>query len=258
MIGRIFADRSRLAATRRADRLAAVIIALFQAVVAAAGWLVDPIWLAVAIAAQLLLGGLAAVYVIGPMKHELGLARYAMPSAAGIAATLFGRLLPPGLSLLLVPLVAVLLWAVTYLELRIERGTGGRTIHDLLMMAIVFSATAGLVTLFGPRAWPTPMIVVGVLGLPVAMRSAESRGVLGVEAVGQALLHVLALVQVGVGAALLNVPPTVLAGLVGLTFYAWAGAVDAIRGEATGRSVAIEFGSLLLIGLVVGLLMFRP
>ncbi len=258
MIGRIFADRSRLAATRRADRLAAVVIALFQAVVAAAGWLVDPIWLAVAIAAQLLLGGLAAVYVIGPMKHELGLARYAMPSAAGIAATLFGRLLPPGLSLLLVPLVAVLLWAVTYLELRIERGTGGRTIHDLLMMAIVFSATAGLVTLFGPRAWPTPMIVVGVLGLPIAMRSAESRGVLGVEAVGQALLHALAIIQVGVGAALLNVPPTVLAGLVGLTFYGWAGAVDAIRGEATGRSVAIEFGSLLLIGLVVGLLMFRP
>ena len=74
MIGRIFADRSRLAATRRADRLAAVVIALLQAVVAAAGWLVDPIWLAVAIAAQLLLGGLAAVYVIGPMKHELGLA----------------------------------------------------------------------------------------------------------------------------------------------------------------------------------------
>ena len=65
------------------------------------------------------------------------------------------------------------------------------------------------------------------------------------------------MIQVGVGAALLNVPPTVLAGLVGLTFYAWAGAVDALRGEATGRSVAIEFGSLLLIGLVVGLLMFR-
>jgi len=258
VIGRIFADRSRLAATRRADRLGAVVIAVVQAAVAAAGWLVDPVWLAVAVAAQLLLGGLAAVYVIGPMKHELGLARYAMPSAAGIAATLFGRLLPPGLSLLLVPLVAVLLWAVTYLELRIERGTGGRTIHDLLMMAIVFSATAGLVTLFGPRAWPTPMIVVGVIGLPVAMRSAEARGVLGVEAVGQALLHVLAMVQVGVGAALLNVPPTVLAGLVGLTFYAWAGAVDAIRGEATGRSVAIEYGSLLLIGLVVGLLMFRP
>lgn len=258
MIGRIFADRGRLAATRRADRLAAVLIALVQAVVAATGWFVDPVWLAVTIAGQLLLGGLAAVYVIGPMRHELGLARYAMPAAAGIAATLFGRLLPGGLSLLLVPLVAVLLWAVTYLELRIERGTGGRTIHDLLMMAIVFSASAGLVTLFGPRAWPTPMIVVAVLALPVAMRSAESRGVLGVEAVGQALLHVLAVVQVGIGGVLLNLVPTVLAGLIALAFYAWAGAVDALRGDGPGRAVAVEYGSLVLIGLVVGLLMFRP
>jgi hypothetical protein len=45
---------------------------------------------------------------------------------------------------------------------------------------------------------------------------------------------------------------------VALTFYAWAGAVDALRGGATGRSVAVEYGSLLLVGLVVGLLMFRP
>ena len=98
LIGRIFADRGRLAAARRADRLAAVLIALVQAVVAATGWFVDPVWLAVTIAGQLLLGGLAAVYVIGPMRHELGLARYAMPAAAGIAATLFGRLLPGGLA----------------------------------------------------------------------------------------------------------------------------------------------------------------
>lgn len=258
MIGRIFADRSRLAATRRADRVGAVVVAVLQAIVAAVGWLVDPIWLSVAIAAQLLLGGFAAIYVIGPVRHDLGLARYAMPSAAGIAATVFGRLLGPGLSLLLVPLVAVLLWAVTYLELRIERGTGGRTIHDLLMMAIIFSATAGLVSLFGPRAWPTPMIVVAVLALPVAMRSAEARGVLGVEAVGHAVLHLLAVVQVGLGGVLLNLAPTVLAGLVALTFYAWAGAADALRAGAPGRAVAVEYGSLLLIGLVVGLLMFRP
>jgi hypothetical protein len=258
MIGRIFADPRRLAATRRADRLAAVVVAILQAVVAAAGWLTDPVWLAVTIAIQLILGGVAAVYVIGPVRHELGLARYAMPSAAGIAATLFGRLLTPGLSLLLVPLVAVILWAVIYLELRIERGTGGRTIHDLLLMAVVFSASAGLVTLFGPRAWPTPMIVVAVLVLPVAMRSAEARGVLGVEAVGQAVLHDLAVVQVGLGAVLLNLVPTVLAGLLALAFYAWAGAVDALRGGSSGRSVAIEYGALLLVGLVVGLLMFRP
>jgi len=258
MINRLIADRHRLAATRRADRIGAVVVALLQAVVAAAGWFADPVWLAVAIAAQLGLGGIAAVYVIGPVQPELGLARYAMPSAAGIAATLFGRLLPGGLSLLLVPFVAVLLWAVTYLELRIERGTGGRTIHDLLLMAIVFCGSAGLLGLFGSTVWPTPIIAVAILALPVAMRSAEARGVLGVEAVGQAVLHVLVVAQIGLAGVLLNVPPMVLAGLIALAFYAWAGAADALRGGVSGRSVAVEFGSLLVFGLIVAMLMFRP
>jgi hypothetical protein len=258
VIGRLFADRRRLAATRRADRLAAVVIALIQAGVAAAGWFAEPVWLAVAIAAQLGLGGLAAVYVIGPARHELGLARYAMPSVAGIAATLFGRLLPGGLSLLLVPIVAVLLWAITYLELRIERGTGGRTIHDLLLMAVVFSGGSGIVVLFGPQAWPTPIVLVAVLALPVAMRSAEARGTLGVEAVGQALLHVLVVSQIGLAGVLLNLAPTLIAGLLALAFYAWAGAVDALSGDRSGRSVAVEYGSLVLLGIVVGLLMHQP
>jgi hypothetical protein len=258
VINRIFADRRRLAATRRADRLGAVVIAVIQAGVAAAGWFAQPVWLAVAIAAQLALGGLASVYVIGPARADLGLARYAMPSVAGIAATLFGRLIPGGLSLLLVPIVAVLLWAITYLELRIERGTGGRTIHDLLLMSIVFSGTAGVAALFGTQSWPTPMILVAVLVLPLAMRSAEARGTMGVEAVGQALLHVLVVTQVGLAAVLLNLVPTVMAGLVALAFYTWAGAVEALRDGRSGRSVAIEFGSLVLLGLIVGLLMYRP
>jgi hypothetical protein len=42
-----------------------------------------------------------------------------------------------------------------------------------------------------------------------------------------------------------------------LAFYAWGGAVDALRGEASGRAVAVEFGSLMLLGLVVGLLVHR-
>jgi hypothetical protein len=234
------------------------VIAVIQAGVAAAGWFAQPVWLAVAIAAQLALGGLASVYVIGPARADLGLARYAMPSVAGIAATLFGRLIPGGLSLLLVPIVAVLLWAITYLELRIERGTGGRTIHDLLLMSIVFSGTAGIAALFGTQSWPTPMILVAVLVLPLAMRSAEARGTMGVEAVGQALLHVLVVTQVGLAAVLLNLVPTVMAGLVALAFYTWAGAVEALRDGRSGRSVAIEFGSLVLLGLIVGLLMYRP
>jgi hypothetical protein len=90
------------------------------------------------------------------------------------------------------------------------------------------------------------------------MRSAEARGVLGVEAVGQAVLHVLVVAQVGLAGVLLNMAPMLLAGLIALAFYAWAGAADALRNGASGRSVAIEFGSLLVFGLIVGLLMYRP
>jgi hypothetical protein len=258
LISRIFTDRRRLAVLRRIDRPAAAFLAIAQALVAAAGWFASPIWLAVAIAGQLALGGLAAVYVIGPARSDLGLARYAMPSVAGITATLFGRLIPGGLSLLLVPILAVLLWSITYLELRIERGTGGRTIHDVLLTFIVFGAAWGMLGLFGPQAWPTPLLLVAVIGIPVALRSAEARGTMGVEAVGESLLHLLVLFQVGIAAVLLSIPLQVMAALVALAFYAWSGAVEALRGGASGRSVAVEFGSLMLLGLLVGMLLHRP
>jgi hypothetical protein len=257
MISRLFGDRRRLALLRRIDRPAALGLAIVQALVAAGGWFADPVWLAVAVAGQLALGGLVAVYIIGPAHSDLGFARYAMPSVAGIAATLFGRLIPGGLSLLLVPIVAVLLWSVTYLELRMERATGGTTIGSLLLTAMVFSSAVGLLTLFGAQTWPTPLVVVGVLSLPVALRSAEARGTSGVEAVGQALLHVLAVMQVGAAATLLAIPLSVMAALMALAFYTWAGAVDALRAGDSGRSVSIEFGSLLLMGLVIGLLLHR-
>lgn len=243
---------------RRVDRPAAALFGIAQALVAAAGWFAEPLWLAVAIATQLGLGGLAAARVIGPARSDLGFARYAMPSVAGIAATLGGRLVPGGLSLLLVPILAVLLWSVTYLELRIERGTGGRTIGELLLTLIIFSSAAGLLVLFGPRAWPTPLIAVGLLALPVALRAAEARGTTGVGAVGQALLHVLVVGQVGAATVLLNLPITVMAAIMALAFYTWGGAVDALRGTASGRSVAIEFAPLMLLGLVVALLLHRP
>lgn len=258
MISRLFGDRQRLAILRRIDRPAAVALAIAQSVVAAAGWFAEPLWLAVAIAVQLLLGGIVAIRVIGPARSDLGLARYAIPATAGIAATLFGRLIPGGLSLLLVPILAVLLWAVTYLELRLERGTGGRTIGDLMLVGILFAGAAGILVLFGARSWPTPLILVAVLTLPLALRASEARETMGVEGVGQAFLHVLVVVQVGVGAVLLSVPFSIMAALMALAFYAWSGAVDMLRGGASGRSVAIEFGALLLFGLVVGLILHRP
>ena len=258
MISRIFTDRRRLAVLRRIDRPLAVLLAVAQAVVATAGWLVEPLWLAVAIAGQLMLGGIIAVRVIGPARSDLGLARYAIPATAGIAATLFGRLVPFGLSVLLVPIVAVLLWSVTYLELRIERGTGGRTIGELLLVGILFCGTAGILVLFGAQAWPTPLILVAGLSLPLALRAAEARGDMGVHGLGQSLLHVLVVTQVGAGVVLLNLAPTVMAALMALAFYAWGGAVEALRRNASGRSVAVEFGALLVLGLLVGLFLHRP
>ena len=258
MIGRIFADRRRLAVLRRIDRPAAFVIAILQAFVAAVGWFAEPVVLAITIAAQLALGGLAAAYVIGPARSEAGLARYAMPSVAGIAATVFGRLIPGGLSLLLVPVFAVLLWSVTYLELRLARGTGGRTIQTLMLTAIVFAGAWGLLGFFGGRTWPTPLVLLAVLAFPLAIRAAEARGALGSEALGHALLHVLAVMQVGLAVVLLNVQLQLTAAIVALAFYAWSGAVDALRGEASGRAVAAEFGSLALVGLVAGLLLHRP
>jgi len=258
VITRIFGDRRRLAVLRRIDRPAAAILAILQALVAAAGWFAEPVWLAVAIAAQLALGGIGAVRVIGPARGDLGLARYAVPATAGIAATMFGRLIPGGLSLLLVPIVAVVLWSITYLELRAERGTGGRTLGDLGLTAIVFTGSSGILDHFGALTWPTPLILAGLLALPPAFRAAEARGTMGAEGFGQGLLQVLAVVQVGVGAVLLNLSILVTAALMALAFYTWGGAVEALRGGASGRSVAVEFGALVLLGLFVGLLLYRP
>jgi hypothetical protein len=258
MITRLFAGRQGSDARRRIDRPAALLLAVVQAGVAAVGWFAEPLWLAVAVAAQLAIGGIGAVRVLGPARAELGRARDAMPRMEDLAATLFGRLLPGGLSLLLVPILAVLLWSVTYLELRIERGTGGRTIGDLLLTAILFSGSAGLLALFGAQSWPTPLILVAALSLPLAMRGSEARGTLGAEGFGQAMLHVLAVAQVGVASVLLTLPDSVIAALMALVFYAWTGAVDALRSGATGRGVAVEFGSLMLLGLVVGMVLHRP
>ena len=257
MISRLVGERRRLSVLRQIDRPAVVGLAIAQALLAAAGWFASPVWLAAAIAGQLAIGGIGAVRILGPARGDLGLARYAMPATAGICATLFGRLIPGGLSLLLVPIVAVLLWSVTYLELRVERGSGGRTIGVLLRTTMAFAAAAGLLTLFGILAWPTPLILVAGLTLPLALRDAEARGSMGAEGFGQSLLHLLVVTQVGAAASLLVVSPVVVSALLALAFYTWGGAVDALRGDTSGRSVAAEFGALTALGLILGLILSR-
>jgi hypothetical protein len=257
VISRLVGGRERLAILRQVDRPAAVALAVVQAVIAAVGWFASPVWLAVAVAAQLAIGGVGAVRILGPARSDLGLGRYAMPAVAGISATLFGRLIPGGLSLLLVPIVGVLLWAVTYLEMRFERGTGGRTVGDLLLTTMILAAAAGLLVFFGPQTWPTPLILVAVLGFPPSLRSAEARGTVGVAGVGQAVLHLLVVVEIGAGAILLELPALVIAAVMALAFYTWRGAVDALSEGGSGRSVAVEFGSLAALGLVIALLLTR-
>ncbi len=254
MIARLRFGR-RAAPSAPVERPWAIVLAIVLAAIAAAGWLTSPFGLAVAIGLELAVGGLGAVALMGPWRQGLGLARYATLAIAGVGVTLVGRMLPGGVSLLLVPFVAIVLWAVLWLELRGERVPIERTALELALTGTMFAAAAGINALFGTAAWPPPVALVALLAFVLGLRSAEARGRGGVEAVGQALLHGLAVGQVALAMTLLGLPGLVGPAIVGLAFYSWGGAAEALDGGATGRSVVIEFGSLALLGLLVALLM---
>ncbi len=258
MIARIRSRRRYATPLGSIDRPWAVVLALVLAAVAAAGWLSSPFGLAVAVGLQLAVGGLGAVALMGPWQMGLGLARYTTLALAGVAATLAGRMIPGGISLLFVPVLAIALWAVLWLETREEQIAIERTALDLALTATVFAAAAGIHALFGAAAWPPPVALIALLAFVLGLRSAEARGRGGVEAVGQALLHSLAVGQVALAVALLVLPGLVGPAIVALAFYVWGGAAEALGGGASGRSVVIEFGSLALLGLLVALLMHRP
>jgi hypothetical protein len=257
MIARLLGDRRAQAVVRRVDRPQAILLAVVMAALAAVGWLSEPFWLAVVVAAQLALGGLGAVYLIGPVRPGLGFARYLTLAMAGLALTLFGRLLPAGVALLLVPAAAILLWIVVFLELRTLHAAGARTALDLLLTVILFSAGAGILALFPEIAWPPPIILVVVLAFILALRAGEARGTSGGSAVGQALLHGLAVAQVAAAVTLLDLPGVVGPALVALAFYAWGGAADALQSGASARAVTMEFGSLALLGILVAIFLHR-
>jgi hypothetical protein len=255
VIARMLSGRRVPAALQRIDRPQAIALSGFLAVTAAVGWLGSPFVLSVAVAIELAAGGLGAVALMGPSRPGLGIGRYTTLALAGVSATLSGRLIPGGVSLLFVPLLAVLLWAVLWLELRASFETVERTALDLALTAILFAAAVGIGGLFGNDAWPPPLGLVLLIGLILALRSAEARGEGGVQAIGQALLHALAIGQVAVAVVVLRVPGLVGPALVALAFYVWGGAADALGSGATPRSVAFEFGSLALLGFLVAVLM---
>ncbi len=243
---------------QRIDRPEVVGLSVLLGVLCAVGWLVSPFWLAVTIAGQLVIAGLGAVRLIGPARPGLGFARYATPAMAAVALTLFGRIIPPGTSLLLAPLAAVLIWSVLWLELRAARGVGARTMLDVALVGIVFLAAAGIWHLFGDQTWPPPLALVLLLAFVLAVRAAEGRGSTGLRAVGEALLHVLAVGQLGAALVLLDLPGVVAPAVVAVSFHAWGGAIEALQEGASLRSVALEFGTLAVLGVVVAFLLHRP
>jgi hypothetical protein len=238
---------------RRTDRPGGWVLPALLAVLAALGWLADPVSLAVVVAAQLGLGGLGAVYLLGPVQPALGYARYATLAVASVAMTLLGRLLPDGASLLLAPVAVALLWAVLHVEVRTVRQAGSRTALDLLLTTVVFAAAAGIAQLLGPAPWPPAIVPLGVVLAVLVLRQAEARGRTGAAAVGQGLLHLVGVVQIALAVSLLGLPGVVGPAVVALAFYIWGGAAESLEEGTAGRAVALEFGALAVLGLAVAI-----
>lgn len=243
------------AAVRRIERPEAILLAVLLTILAVYGWFATPFWFAVAVAAQLALGGIGAVWIIGAVDVRYGFARYATLAVAGVAATLLGKVLAPAAQVAAVPVVALLLFGVIWFELRLPSGRSPRLTVDLTLVGIVFASAAGFAATFPTATWPPTVILVVIAAAIPALRAAELRGHFGVDAVGQAVLHLLAIGQLAAGLALLHLPGVVGSAVLALGFHAWTGAAEALDSGAGARAVAIEFGSLALLGLLVALLL---
>jgi hypothetical protein len=240
---------------RRVERPEAVVLAVVLAGLATWGWLATPFWLALVICLQLVAAGIGSVVLLGPVRPQFGFARYAIPAVSAVVLTLAGRWLGGIALLAAAPVAALLLLGVAWGELRLPDHRTPRLVLELTLVGICFAASAGIAAVFPRTAWPPSVILLlAVLAVP-ALRSAELRGRYGVQAVGQALLHLLAIGQLGVALALLHLPGVVGSAILALGFHAWAGAADALDAGASGRSVLIEFGTLALLGLAVAALL---
>lgn len=240
---------------RRVERPEAVVLAMVLAGLSAWGWLATPFWLALVISLQLLVAGIGTVLLLGPVRPQYGFARYAIPAVSAVVLTLAGRWLGGVALLAAAPLAAALLLGVTWGELRLPDRRTPRLVLELTLVGICFAASAGIAAVFPRTSWPPSVVLLlAVLAVP-ALRSAELRGRYGVQAIGQAVLHLLAMGQLGVALALLHLPGVVGSAILALGFHAWAGAADALDAGASGRSVVLEFGTLALLGLAVAVLL---
>jgi hypothetical protein len=242
---------------RRIERPETILLALVMAGLVVWGWFAPSFWLAVAVAGQLVIGGMGAVWVFGPVRSRFGFARYATFPVAAVALTLLGQTLSPTAQLVGAPVVALLLFGTLWFELRLPEGRSPRLSIDLTLVVIVFAAAAGIAATFPTASWPPAVLLVVIAAVVPALRAAELRGRYGVEAVGQAALHLLAIAQLGASLALLHLPGVVGSAVLALGFHAWGGAAEALDNGAPSRAVAIEFGSLALLGLLVAMLL-RP
>lgn len=238
-------------------RFGPIVLPGLLAFLAAVGWAVGPIGWSVAIAAQLTLAGLGAALLLGPIRPGSSYARYATLAVAALASSLAVRLLPVGAAIILAPAIWLYLWWILHVELRGVVGSAGRLALDLTLVLAIFGGSAGIMRIIGPGAWPPPMVLIGLLVTVPAWRAAEARGARGARAAGQAVLHILAVVQVGLALSLLDLPSPVLPALVALAFHTWNGAADALLANAPARGVLLEFGTLAVLGVLVVLLLTR-
>lgn len=258
-----FADGRRLLRTvrirgSRAVRQAGpVFLPLLLAALVAAGWAVEPVLLAVVLALELALAGLGTAALLGAARPAIGYARYALLAVVAVSLTLAGRLLPPGIGPLAAPVAWAFLWWTLYIERRGPTAPGSRLSLDLTLALTVFAAAAGLAGLIPPEFWLLEIVLLGILAAVACLRAAEARGALGVTAVGHAALHLLIVVQVATALILLELPQPVGPALIALTFHAWSGAADALESGVATRAVALEYGSLAVIGALVALVLSR-
>ncbi len=113
----------------------------------------------------------------------------------------------------------------------------------------------GLFSLASGAYYGIGAYTAALLALALALRAAEARGASGGAALGHALLHAFMVLQVSVAIDLLELPGFIGPVVILLAFYAWGGAADDLYAGASRLRVAVEYGSLALLGLLVALLM---